>query len=656
VSPADLAVVALAIALGAVQVDAFDAPLHVRFGEIILTEHRLPAHEDVGLSGSLSSPLQTSWLSQVFMASLYRVGGSPALSLWVMATGGITALLLLACLARLGLGPGARGVISILGMLIISMRLLARPDVLSILLLTLLAWTLLRALTSRRPAGWLATVPVLACLWINSHGLWPVLLPVLAAALLLVRPRRLALGVGLVTLAALCLHPQGLRAAGALLEILSNPEGEAVGPSLRRILEFRWLYSDVLPRSLALDLARWCLPGTLILVLLALVVGRRRAWHRENVVVLVVLLVTSVLALRWSRGVALGGVGQVLGLGLAWQLLAGGKPVPGWLRRGGSLLVVVLAALLLVATLTGETHRRYGQDRARGLGWNEGVLPVEAARRARELAPRGRFLTDYSGGGTVALETAPGGRILIHSLTVYYDLSVYEDYAALVGGRLSLEAVADRYQLTHAVIRHGSREVGGLVRALAASPDWHLVHLDPTGAVFELGPGEDLPPPAIAGQAQPRDLVGLGDFYLRAGDPAVARWYLETAAVTGTTSVNALNNLGVLLLQAGDLQLARMWLDRGCQLGPRFAPLRFNRGLVRQRQGDTAGALADYLEAIRLDGGQASYHLAAGRLLASTGDPGRARHHLQRVVELAPGSTMAREAEKRLAALRSGGR
>ena len=56
-SPWDLAPIALALALGCVQLDSADTGIPTRFGQVLLEENRLPTHEDVGLTPGSGRPL-----------------------------------------------------------------------------------------------------------------------------------------------------------------------------------------------------------------------------------------------------------------------------------------------------------------------------------------------------------------------------------------------------------------------------------------------------------------------------------------------------------------------------------------------------------------------------------------------------------------------
>jgi hypothetical protein len=99
------------------------------------------------------------WLAQALMFATYRLGGMPGLEL-------AAALLVLAAVAltwRLMVGPPAtRAVVMTMGLVLGSAGWVLRPHVLSLLLLAVLTWLLVRER--------FRIIPLLFALWANAHG------------------------------------------------------------------------------------------------------------------------------------------------------------------------------------------------------------------------------------------------------------------------------------------------------------------------------------------------------------------------------------------------------------------------------------------------------------------------------------------------------
>lgn len=75
---------------------------------------------------------------------------------------------------------------------------------------------------------------------------------------------------------------------------------------------------------------------------------------------------------------------------------------------------------------------------------------------------------------------------------------------------------------------------------------------------------------------------------------------LGQAPARASEESQALGARAVVAVNAGDLPAARALLDRAVALDPDDADVRYQRGVVRGRQGDTSGAIADLETALRL--------------------------------------------------------
>jgi tetratricopeptide (TPR) repeat protein len=103
---------------------------------------------------------------------------------------------------------------------------------------------------------------------------------------------------------------------------------------------------------------------------------------------------------------------------------------------------------------------------------------------------------------------------------------------------------------------------------------------------------------------------------------------------------------GTVAREAGDLDLAVAHYDRCLAEGDLSTESRadflFNRGLARQENGDLEGALADYTESIRLDGGSdaAMAYNNRGNVLSDLGEIERAIGDYGEAMRLAPDAAL----------------
>ncbi|HCC57669.1 MAG TPA: hypothetical protein DEQ47_10480 [Solibacterales bacterium] len=245
-----------------------DTGWHIRNGERILACACFPRADPfaIGTAGHLW--FSWEWLTDVLYALLHRMAGLKAVVFFSGAVIAATfAVVLRHCLWR-GANPLVALPVVLLATGASSLHFLARPHVLTLLLLAVCAWALDR--DRREPTPWVWGLPLLVALWCNLHGGFLALFPMLAAVFLEAcfeargRARRYAWLTALCALAT-CVNPYGWRLHLHVLAYLQsdwirNSIQEFQSPQFRSegLLQFEML--------LALGLVLW--PG----------LARRRRW------------------------------------------------------------------------------------------------------------------------------------------------------------------------------------------------------------------------------------------------------------------------------------------------------------------------------------------------------------------------------------------
>jgi hypothetical protein len=149
---------------------------HLRTGQWILDNQRLPTEDPWSLTATGRQWVAHSWLAEVVMALLNNALGLKGVILFRAA--GVTALLgVLAVQAFRRTTPGRALLVTTLAVLATRGGWGERPQLLSFLLLLVTAQLVRSALSGRRSIWW--AVPLIY-LWANVHGLW-FLGPVLVA-------------------------------------------------------------------------------------------------------------------------------------------------------------------------------------------------------------------------------------------------------------------------------------------------------------------------------------------------------------------------------------------------------------------------------------------------------------------------------------------
>ena len=313
-----------------------DTGWHIRNGERILACGCFPREDPFAIHTAGHLWLSWEWLSDVLYALLHRMAGLKAV---VFFSGAVIAAAFSVVL-RHSLWRGANPLLALPVVLLAtgasSLHFLARPHVLTLLLLACSAWALDR--DRREPTRWIWGLPLLVALWCNLHGGFLALFPLLGARLVEAcfesrgRARRYAYLSALCTLAT-AINPYGLqlhRHAWAYLQSdwIRNSIQEFQSPQFRSegLLQFEIL--------LGLGLVLW--PG----------LARRRQWaacglllfwahqalqsarHVPLYCVTAAPYIASELEIgwsRWSTGAAPAALGNVLRrAGAEWRAWSSG--------------------------------------------------------------------------------------------------------------------------------------------------------------------------------------------------------------------------------------------------------------------------------------------------------------------------------------------
>jgi hypothetical protein len=485
---------------------------HLKTGESIVTQHRLPVPDPFAYTTAIAPPvspdeaatrhfnLTHEWLSQAIWYLIYAVGGFPAVVLW-------KAFLLTILCAATGWVAWQRsqsvlwGVAAALAAGALAMEFAHdRPGIVSYVFTAVFVATL----ESRRRL-WL--LPVLSVIWANCHGGfflgWIVCGAYAAEALLRRAPdwRRVLTVSGLAVVLS-GLNPNGYEAVAAVVRYRQSP--------LQSTL-IEWSRADLWGTPYAFDLLLYS--GALVLLL---------QWKRVRPADGLLFLAFAAAAITAFRNEMLIGL-------LAPILIAAYFP---WKRRLPVQVSMAVAAALGAGLVWGCASGRFFQLRAA-----EWRYPAGAAAFLKEHAIGAPLFNTYEDGGYLIWK---GQRVFIDGRAL--SESVFADYRVMLGappedGRRA--ALFAKYGIGTIVVNAFEYNAGTLYPIVLALPDWKLVYEDPQALVFvrDLPPGvTELEPGRLFDNLESEcrlhiehepDLArcarSLGDYFLRHNDPARAR-------------------------------------------------------------------------------------------------------------------------------------
>lgn len=463
---------------------------HLRTGALIAESGSVPRTDPFSYSAPGARWIDLHWLFQLGLHGLYGLGGHAA-----NRTAGLVLGLLVVAISAATLWrndrPALSGIALALLVLTAGVRFIVRPDTVSLVLAAAVLALLWR--DERRNDRWVLAIVPLQLLWANVHGFQAVGLVLVAIALFAEiaapwvdatrarrrdRVRRLGGVLALGMLASLA-NPNGLDGAlFPLRQLAMIAPSETLGFG-QTIQELRSPLAGFDPQS-ASSLLAFVVLG--VVSFAALVLDRRRVSLFDALVWVSFLG----LALSAVRNIALFALAAapIFALHLG-RWLDDGTRIP--LARQPALGAVAIAALVLVtgvvtradvATFTGP---RGSRDRALADFW----FPERAVDWIDRHRPPGPLYHRLGDGGYLIWRLWPRYRVLIDGrLETYGEKLFAEIELAGGGGPVTFSRLDERYRFGTALLHFDLFRDLSLFAALAASPDWTLVHLDEVAAVF----------------------------------------------------------------------------------------------------------------------------------------------------------------------------
>jgi len=142
-----------------------DTGWHIAAGDLILSLGHLPASDPWSYTAGSFPWLNNSWLADSGMSLAHRAGGLALVVKCTIALFALAAAMLCSNALRLGAGPISVMLAFIPGLLIILMAMLARPQMLTFLILAI--WYAVLRFGAHRH---FFILPFLMVLWVNVHG------------------------------------------------------------------------------------------------------------------------------------------------------------------------------------------------------------------------------------------------------------------------------------------------------------------------------------------------------------------------------------------------------------------------------------------------------------------------------------------------------
>jgi hypothetical protein len=457
-----------------------DLPRHLRLGEWMLSHGRLLTVDNFSFTRAGTPFVAFEWGSEVLYALAHRAGGLAGVAVLAGLLLALTYALVVRFLLRRGVEPLLAYLTSIAAALLGASHWVARPHLVTLLLVVLLLELVER--TDRRSLWWY--LPFF-CLWTNLHGGFTYGLMLIGLYLAgdvlewLVggrqpewrdRARHRALAL-LLAVVGVALNANGWRLFAHLISFFGQPilfekTQEFLSPDFHVLNGKLFLYA-----------------------LLAIVAGLAVSRRRPSGPHLVVLLANIAFALHSQRNVELFAV-TALPL-MAWHLDAEWRTIPGLDRikrafaqeqdaRYRGVPSALFAAEMIALGAVGGT---VGGTEIVADHFDPKVFPVAAVEQARRDHLTGRIYAEFIWGGYL-LYAWPEQKVFIDGGTDHYGEELVKEHLQLAQLMPGWRDVLQRWDISLALL---ASDVP-LAHELAREPGWAVRWCDETAAILERRP------------------------------------------------------------------------------------------------------------------------------------------------------------------------
>ncbi|MCE5308822.1 MAG: hypothetical protein LLG20_14380 [Acidobacteriales bacterium] len=424
-----------------------DAGWHIRTGEYILDHGAVPKTDFFSYSKPGQPWYAWEWLSDVCMALLHRAWGLQALVLVAGLLIAATSTLLLWDVFRRGANTFVALVAVLLAVGSSSVHYLARPHLVTLLLVTFSMWMLGR--DRQVPSPWIWCLVPLSALWANMHGGFLALIACVGL---------MAAGTAVEAF----LHGDSPRLYGAgrytllagacSLATLANPYGVELHVHIASYLRSDWIRElvqefqaprfrseNLLQFEILLFLGIMCVGSLLarkqiVEVLWVLFWGHQALNSARHVPIFAVVaapVVACELTRLWDRWTASASRSSLRGIlsSLAADSAPGFRRVSFW-----PLAVVVL---LIVATPAGRWPQDFPTQR----------FPVSMVTRHAETLKHGRVFTSDQWADYLIYRFYPSQKVFFDGRSDFYGPQIGDQYLHLYQGRYDWDAILERNRI-----------------------------------------------------------------------------------------------------------------------------------------------------------------------------------------------------------------
>ncbi len=569
----------LVVLFGARLVNDSDLGFHLRTGQWIYQNHRLPAQDAFTYTASSREYLDMEWLYQGAVYLIWRLGDYALLSishtLLALAAFG----LLWFRLRETGASPWSGVLLFLTAVLACEPRFRVRPEILTWVFLSLDLWILESRLQRKRDLLYL--LPVIQLFWVNTEGLFflgPAVIAIYLIASFSSSPKAdpKLIRYGVLSAAACLANPYLIRGALFPFSLLSTLSSSNIFKYTVQEFQPPWSFTPS-PWTPAPSFLWAYKFFCFFLIFFLLGTSKNRKIHEWLIAVFFFLI--SAMAVR---NIPLFLIACAPLAAAAWKDWKG----PRLQKFQETLLFkpwtsVILVLFLLVFSAGIVTNAHYVSNRLTdrfGWGLDAHSQPVQACRFLTENHLDGKILNDLDDGDWIEWltpqKTFIDGRLELMGrdfLTQYFQAQAPGGLAPLLG----------QYQPD--ILFFNPLLVPQWSTLLQNRPDWRLVYMDSLNAIYlKRGYGDQIPGldfgKLLEANGISPTLINQAPLLLQAGPPPNPGWI---DLIRPVTYPNDLLNLGIFSSYVGQPQASELFFLEAIRLSHgRYTDFYYDLGLV----------------------------------------------------------------------------
>ncbi len=614
------------------EVSGFDVWFHLKAGQWIVENCRVPACDMFSYTASENQYLDSHWLFQVILYLVYSMGGITGIQLLRI----IVFIFAFVCLLKIARKNDmiTSSLFLFTAVMITQERFLVRPEMPTVLFTGL--YFLILHNYSHKETKMIWLLPLLQLAWANMHGLFIIgLIIVLAylaggfiAGILKLRQNNHIWGakwnklliIMLLMLATCFINPYGIRGVSYPF-LLFTEIGEGANAWMKTVGELQPSFSASGESSVRF-----------YYILLIALTGMSFLMNikRINITYLILYLGFLYISVKARRNMSL--FAFIAAPVAIINIRNGSDKIIEFTRKHNKFInvkqsvfavfMIILSVIWIINVSTNTYYIRKNDAKRFGLGMSKSLYPAKAVDFILKNNLTGNIFNANCIGGYLIWRLNPERKVFVDGRWEVYGQQFMDRYKSSLTDVSSFNKIADEYDINYTLFTHYSMESRRLLTGLYGDAGWKLVWFDDIASIFI----RNTPGNADVIKNNPVDFNSLikepkrdlklfqdnnfkkGSFFYSIEKYRNAECEFKQATLINPRFYEAFNNLGNVYRKKKKNEKAADAYKKAIQVKPDYLHAHVNLANLYSLTGEYEKAEAKYREIIAMKPGDADTH------------------------------------------------